>query len=195
MNTTETIICSTTILAPPSVWGYFWYNFLISQWSAEIIDKGVENMKLGEIQKIYFLLHAIQFNHDEHIDFDLIVDYNGKLITADFLTFYNNRKTSVSEKVFNRDMDVENKRLETNYFDEILGNWRRNYEPFGFNPSKAFSDPGIFLNHITNASTEMKQAPNITNRVYNLKYLESGLSFKEAFLKDDNYSVVALVPK
>jgi len=35
MNTTETIICSTTILATPSVWDYFWYNFLISQWSAE----------------------------------------------------------------------------------------------------------------------------------------------------------------
>ncbi len=35
MNTTETIICSTTILATPSVRDYFWHNFLISQWSAE----------------------------------------------------------------------------------------------------------------------------------------------------------------
>lgn len=152
-------------------------------------------MKLGEIQSIYFLLHATQFNHDEHIDFDLIVDYNGKLITADFLNFYNNRKTSVSEKIFDSDMDVENKRLETNYFDELFIVWRRNYEPFAFNPSKAFSEPGIFLNYITNACMEMKQTPNITNRVYNLKYLESGLSFEEAILANDNYSVVALVPK
>lgn len=152
-------------------------------------------MNLGEVQKIYFLLHAIQFNHDEHIDFDLIVDYNGKLITADFLNFYNNRKTSVSEKIFDSDMDVENKRLETNYFDEIMVNWRRNYEPYGFNPAKAFSESGTFLSHIMNACKQMNEAPNITNRVYNLKYLESDLTFEEAFLTDSEYSVVALVPK
>lgn len=152
-------------------------------------------MKLGEIQKIYFLLHAIQFNHDEHIDFDLVVDYNGKLITADFLSFYNNRKTIVSEKVFDRDMDIENKRLESNYFDEIMGIWRRNYEPFSFNPSKAFSESGTFLNQIMKACKEINEVPDITNRVYNLKYLELGIAFEEAFLTDDEYSIVALVPK
>lgn len=41
MNVTQTITCNTTTLAPPSVWGYFWYNFLISEWSAEITDKVV----------------------------------------------------------------------------------------------------------------------------------------------------------
>ncbi|MFF9835445.1 hypothetical protein ACI2LD_16740 [Enterococcus casseliflavus] len=152
-------------------------------------------MKLCEIQSIYYLLHATQFNHDEHIDFDLIVDYNGKLITADFLSFHNDEKTIVSEKNFDRYLDVEKVPLNTNYFDGIFSIWRRNYEPRGFKPAKAFSESGTFLYQIMKAYKEMNEAPNITNRVYNLKYLESGLVFKEAFLTDGEYSVVALVPK
>ena len=152
-------------------------------------------MKLGEIQSIYYLLHATQFNHDEHIDFDLIVDYNGKLITADFLSFQNDAKTIVSEKNFDIYLDVEQVPQESKYFDKIFINWRRNYEPRGFKPAKAFSESGTFLNQIMKACKEINEAPNITNRVYNLKYLESGIAFEEAFLTDGDYSVVALVPK
>ena len=152
-------------------------------------------MKLGEIQKLYYLLNAIQFNYEETIDFDLIVDYNGKLITADFLKFGNNRKTIVSEKTFDSNLDILNISKESNFFDEVLGVWRRKYEPYSFNPSKAFSEPGAFLDYVMNACNEIDHVPLITNRVYNLRYLESDVNLKEAILMEESYSVVALLPK
>lgn len=152
-------------------------------------------MKLGEVQKLYYLLHAVQFRYDEHIDFELVIDYNGKLITADFLNFRNISKTTVSEKMFDSDLDIQDTPLESAFFDEILATWNLNYAPYGSKPTKAFSEPGVFLSYVMKACEEMNQAPFITNRVYNLRYLESGISFDEAILMETDYSVVALVPK
>lgn len=157
-------------------------------------------MKLVHIQCIYFLLHAIQYDHGKKYKCDLIVNADGKLITADFLSM-NARKTAFQLEQFDFDGDIKLETVsisqtETHPFAEVFGAWRREKNSPFLHAGKLFERPDILLDEIVsflnkNSNLIDNQVPP-TNKVLNLHYLESDIIYKNARLRDDGYEIIAL---
>lgn len=152
-------------------------------------------MNLSEVQTIYYLLHAIQFkaNQDDRINFDLVVSHGGKLMTAEFLPISLPYSPVIKEDILDVDGDESKKVLTKNYFNGLFENWRKNHEGTFFSYQKAFSKPGWLLQELVSFVETLDNVPYITSRVANLNYIESSVSFNEAILDYDGYSIVSLI--
>ncbi|WP_326931797.1 hypothetical protein [Enterococcus avium] len=155
-------------------------------------------MQLSEVQTIFYLLHAIQFNinQNDRIDFNLIVPHNGKLLTADFLPISIPFSLKVKEISLDIDGDESKEDLEKNFFSEVFKTWKKTHDGIFFNHQKAFAQPGWLLQELINFLDTFENIPQyITSRVTNLKYIESNVNFNEALLDTNGYSIISLVIK
>ncbi|EMW5596446.1 hypothetical protein AAFB95_002656, partial [Enterococcus faecalis] len=67
-------------------------------------------MNLSQVQAVYYLLYAMQFKDNEKKEFSLVVNYKGKLLTAEFLPL-NDSKTHISLEEFDYDFDIQKKTI------------------------------------------------------------------------------------
>jgi len=152
-------------------------------------------VQLKEIQAIYYLLNVIQFEKNKKISFDLYVDYNGKLITAKFLPM-NSDNTQPHEIVLNNKYEEIDQPIGLNYLKSLFSHWENQYKPENFSCEKAFSKPVLLLDHFKNFLKDTdRYIPPMIQRVQNLHYIESDITFERALLTQDEYELVSLVVK
>ena len=130
---------------------------------------------------------------DDKVNFDLIVKHEDKLFTAEFLTIKNSFSPKIIEKNLDYDGDEVFKELYPEYFQNLSSRWQHEIESPFFTASMAFSNPAWLLEKIINFTETIEDLLFITSRVNNLKYLESGLEFKEAILEPEGYTIISLV--
>ncbi|EMF0393537.1 hypothetical protein D6255_RS12715, partial [Enterococcus hirae] len=68
-------------------------------------------MNLNEVQAVYYLLHALQFDIINKQQFNLVVSYKNKILTAEYLPLTES-KTSIILKNFDSDYDIQEKRID-----------------------------------------------------------------------------------
>ncbi|EOS8114001.1 hypothetical protein BUK43_RS12680, partial [Enterococcus hirae] len=95
-------------------------------------------MNLNEVQAVYYLLHALQFDTINKQQFNLVVSYKNKILTAEYLPLTES-KTSIILKNFDSDYDIQEKRIDNCLPKEMFSLWKKNKETVYFSTKKAFS--------------------------------------------------------
>lgn len=155
-------------------------------------------MNLSDVQTVYYLLHRMQHKLDveKKVDFELIVDYNGQLITAEFLTL-NKNKSAIIKESFDYDFDVEETIINTGFPNKAALEWDKiQYDSF-ISTDKVFKRPDLLLQNLLNfiATLEKTEADNmpITNVISNVNYLATNTWLDFAVLDDTTYKIISLV--
>lgn len=155
-------------------------------------------MNLSEVQTVYYLLHRMQHKLDveKKIDFELVVDYNGQLITAEFLTLNKNKSAIIKEK-FTYDFDVDEIIINTGFPNKAALEWDKlQYDSF-ISTDKVFKRPDLLLQNLLTfiSSLEKSEEDNIpiTNVITNVNYLASNTWLDFAILDNTSYKVISLV--
>lgn len=152
-------------------------------------------MNLNEVQAVYYLLHALQFDIINKQQFNLVVSYKNKILTAEYLPLTES-KTSIILKNFDSDYDIQEKRIDNCLPKEMFSLWKKNKETVYFSTKKAFSYPELLLEEIVNfVSKNSKKSQYIeplTRTVRNVHFLETNLKLKSMLINDDNFEILEI---
>ncbi|EEU68515.1 TPA: hypothetical protein KG967_000897 [Enterococcus faecalis] len=152
-------------------------------------------MNLSQVQAVYYLLYAMQFKDNEKKEFSLVVNYKGKLLTAEFLPL-NDSKTHISLEEFDYDFDIQKKTINGCLATELFSIWRSSVESRIFSTKQAFSRPDLLLkkvlDFVSENSLKFESQKPVTTLVKNVHFLESGTRLDSMLLADDNFEVLSI---
>ena len=143
-------------------------------------------MKLNEVQAVYYLLYRLAPEGKNH----LIAIHDGKLITADFLSFYGTSSTPM-EDYLTSDVEKKQYRIEEKFFFHLWQQWSSKNEFYDSTSEKISQSPDYVLSLVIKFISEYPEIPNFTNRVKNLIFLESGFKIPTAILEDSDFSLIS----
>lgn len=152
-------------------------------------------MNLNQVQAIYYILYAMQSNTDKKKDFSLIVNYKGKILTAEFLPM-NKRKTQISLEEFDYEFDTYSKTVNSCLATELFSIWKKTMQPPYYSSEKAFSYPDLLLkkliDFISENSSKFEGQEVVTNIVKNVHFLESDTKLDFMLLNDDHFEILSI---